>query len=161
MDRQRWTILRQSDSLQPYVSVWLKYVDQALWWLRFRPAYWSHSGHLCHVMPKGHGSEAGTHFPGWCWRAACRGSNWWMLQVARLRAHRKGSETMSEWNESRRLGGGSWWSAFLSDDKAKVAVVAPCAVGFTANYRGTQVGVFDTEEEAKTACELHHAQEGE
>lgn len=61
-----------------YTCTLLLRIDALLYELRGKPMYWSSDGALCERMPKGHGVEARSHFPGWMFRAACYVQNRWL-----------------------------------------------------------------------------------
>lgn len=61
-------------SVNPYTARTLIRVDRLIYRLRGKETYWSE--HLCHVIRRdgkfSHGVEVRSHFPGWCFRLACK-----------------------------------------------------------------------------------------
>ena len=64
-------------SPNPYVARTLIRIDALIHRLRGRRVRWYDSV-LCEQMPKGHGVELATHFPGWVHVAAARAQNRWV-----------------------------------------------------------------------------------
>lgn len=66
--------------INPYVCRTLLRIDEVIWRLRGKRVRWwgPNSGHLCEVMPAGHGVELGSHFPGWMFKAAAAAQNRWL-----------------------------------------------------------------------------------
>jgi hypothetical protein len=62
----------------PYTCRLLRRLDAVIWRVRGREVFWTRDGYLCELMPRGHGVELATHFPGAFYTAAAWVQNRWL-----------------------------------------------------------------------------------
>lgn len=66
--------------INPYTCRLLLRIDELIYRLKGKRVAWSgaNGGRLCEVMPKGHGVELRSHFPGWMFVKAADAQNRWL-----------------------------------------------------------------------------------